>query len=76
MKVLYIFQIGLYPSPHLLPPFIATQAVEVCKLLGRVGDVLVKKLLLYDALSGECCCTLAHTVVDHRYKQKRTIVSQ
>jgi len=29
------------------------QAVEVCKLLGGVGDVLSKKLLIFDALAGE-----------------------
>jgi hypothetical protein len=38
------------------------QAIEVCKLLGKVGDVLARKLLIYDALAGECARTHSYYV--------------
>lgn len=33
-------------------PLSLMQAIEVCKVLGGVGDVLSKKLMVFDALAG------------------------
>jgi len=41
-----------WPRTHTHLMSVCLQAIEVCKVLGGVGDVLAKKLIVFDALAG------------------------